>query len=127
MLVGLGFFLFSFFFLSLHALHDFLFLHIVAQGVQQVEDSHVFVLCCFQHVLRPCVAFAAHENEQVTLRDGQDILGGGLKVVQIHTGIQQHDHFRALIADDLPDPVIDRKNSGNDFERVFLGKHNRHG
>ena len=107
--------------LVFHAFHKFLGLGQIAQGFHQVHGAKLGVRGGGKHILGPFIAFPAHENEQVSGGNFQDIRGGGLEIVQVRAGIQQHGQFDVfqVFTGDFPYPVIDGENGGHHMD-LFL-------
>ena len=75
-----------------------------------------------QGILHPAIRFAANMDEQITVRDLNDIICGGLIAVQIYAVVQKHGNLGmiGLVAEDFAHPVILRENSRDDFQRLPL-------
>ena len=113
-------FILGFFFLGLHAFYDFFLFYLLAQHIQQVDDLHILIGGFLQGILHPAIRFAANIDEQVTVRDLNDIICGGLIAVQIYAVVQKHGNLGmiGLVAEDFAHPVILRENSRDDFQRL---------
>ena len=113
-------FVLGFFFLGLHTFYDFFLFYLLTQHIQKVDDLHVLVGRFFQGIFDPAIRFAANIEEQVTVRDFNNIICGGLIAVQINAIVQKHGNFGmiGLIAENFAHPVILRENSRDDLQRL---------
>ena len=107
-------------FLCLHTGHCFLCLNSIFQHIKQIDNFHIFVGGFFQGIFHPAIRFAANIEEQVTVRDFNNIICGGLIAVQINAIAQKHGNFGmiGLIAENFAHPVILRENSRDDLQRL---------
>ena len=107
-------------FLCLHTGHCFLCLNSIFQHIKQIDNFHIFVGGFFQGIFDPAIRFTAHIDEQVAIRNFDDIICRRLVAVQVYTVVQQHGKFYILgmLSKDLSYPVIFRENRRDDLQRL---------
>ena len=100
----------------LHSLNHFLCFYAVPQHLHQVHGHQIGIGGVGQGVLYPGVRLSSCVEKQVTVEDGNHIIGGRLEAVEIHAIVQEHRqlHMVGPIPQDLPHPVVLRENSGDD-------------
>ena len=99
------------FFLGLHTLDNFLFLRVVAERLEEVDDLTVRILSFLQCILDPAVRFTAHIEEEVALGNLCDIFGVRLVAVQIDALVKKKRDIRilCLVAENLTHPIVLRE------------------
>ena len=99
------------FFLGLHALDNFLFLRVVAERLEEVDDLTVRILSFLQCILDPAVRFTAHIEEEIALGNLCDIFGVRLVAVQIDALVKKERDIRilCLVAENLTHPIVLRE------------------
>ena len=75
------FFVVMFFFL--HAFDFFFRKGVFTQYIHQTDDGHIRVHGCFQGILHPLVGFPADIDEDITVGNLHDVIGGRLVVMQV--------------------------------------------
>ena len=115
-------FVLGFFLLGLHAFHDFFLFYLLAQHIQQVNDLHILIGGFLQGIFHPAIRLTADINEQIAVRDFDNIVCGRLVAVQIHAIVQQHGKLGVIgfIAEDFAHPVILREDGRDDFQGLIV-------
>ena len=100
-----------------HAFHMLLFhrLHTVCQA----QGQPVIVRHGTQDILHPHIVFPACIDEDVTILDGDDILGRRFIGMALLAGLQKHLQIRP-VPGDLPHEIIGRKDGGDHTESAVL-------
>ena len=106
----------------LHPLNDFFCFYGITQYLQQIDNLHIPVGGISQSILHPFVGLAAYIDKQVAIWDFNNIISGRLIAVQVNAVIQQHCDFCviSLVTKDFPNPVIFRKNGGDNAQFISL-------
>ena len=80
--------------LVLHALHNLLFLDLVAENLEKVDDNHILVGCLRQRIPDPAVRLASHIDKEVAGGDFHNIIHCGLITVKVDAVVKKHDNIR---------------------------------
>ena len=108
--------------IRLHPFRQFFLQGQIPQPADQPNHFSVRIHRLFQGILHPEIRLAADIYKNIARGHLHDILRRRLETVRVHPVIQQQRHirFRRLLAQNIHNPVVFRKNGGHNGETPVI-------